>query len=190
MFCCEAHHRSAHPFLNQSKNIGQVAKIVWRHNLTESTFYTVRLGLVAGVIAPVVIGKIGPAAARHWFLTGDRIDAAEALRAAIPAGAPIEVEVFEVKYPQGAEKMLISALLGREVPSGGLPLNVGALVVNVATSAEIGRLLMGFPDLFAADERRLPMRVAALVFHQELEQLGIAVRIVSHGPIGRRRAAP
>ncbi|MEN8007020.1 MAG: TonB-dependent receptor [Candidatus Krumholzibacteriota bacterium] len=33
--------------LNQTKRIGQVAKIVWRHNLTESTFYTMRLGLVA-----------------------------------------------------------------------------------------------------------------------------------------------
>jgi electron transport complex protein RnfC len=37
--------------------------------------------------------------------------------------------------------MLISALLGREVPSGGLPLDVHALCVNVATTAEIGRLL-------------------------------------------------
>ncbi|MCB1183367.1 TonB-dependent receptor [bacterium] len=37
---------SANRFL-QSKNIGQVAKVVWRQNLTESTFYTVRLGLVA-----------------------------------------------------------------------------------------------------------------------------------------------
>ncbi len=44
------------------------------------TFSEVRLGLVAGVIAPVVIGKIGPAAARHWFLTGECIDSAEALR--------------------------------------------------------------------------------------------------------------
>ncbi len=32
--------------MNQSRNIGQVGKVVWRHNLTESTFYVVRLGLV------------------------------------------------------------------------------------------------------------------------------------------------
>ena len=68
-------------------------------------------------------------------------DAAEALRKAIPEGAPISVEVLPVKYPQGAEKMLISALLGREVPSGGFPLDVHALCVNVATTAEIGYLL-------------------------------------------------
>ncbi|MBT8494567.1 MAG: electron transport complex subunit RsxC [Deltaproteobacteria bacterium] len=68
-------------------------------------------------------------------------DAADALRAAIPADLPIEVMVLEVKYPQGAEKMLISALLGREVPSGGFPYQVGAICINVATTAEIGRLL-------------------------------------------------
>lgn len=54
---------------------------------------------------------------------------------------PATVESLPVKYPQGAEKMLITALLGREVPSGGLPLDVHALCVNVATCAEIGRLL-------------------------------------------------
>ena len=68
-------------------------------------------------------------------------DAARALREALPADLPATVHVLPVKYPQGAEKMLISALLRREVPSGGLPLDVGAVVVNVATTAEIGRLL-------------------------------------------------
>jgi electron transport complex protein RnfC len=46
-----------------------------------------------------------------------------------------------VKYPQGAEKVLLRTLLGREVPSGGLPSDVDATCVNVATAAEIGRLL-------------------------------------------------
>jgi len=68
-------------------------------------------------------------------------DAAAHLREGLPADLPAEVEVLRVKYPQGAEKMLITALLGREVPSRGLPLDVGALCVNVATTAEIGRLL-------------------------------------------------
>jgi electron transport complex protein RnfC len=68
-------------------------------------------------------------------------DAAEHLRAGLPADLPARVEVLRVKYPQGAEKMLIAALLGREVPSGGLPLDVHALCVNVATTAEIGHLL-------------------------------------------------
>ena len=67
-------------------------------------------------------------------------DAAELLRRRCPRLAG-PVEVLQVKYPQGAEKMLITALLGREVPSGGLPSDVHALCVNVATTAEIGRLL-------------------------------------------------
>jgi H+/Na+-translocating ferredoxin:NAD+ oxidoreductase subunit C len=68
-------------------------------------------------------------------------DAAAHLRGGLPDDFPISVEVLRVKYPQGAEKMLITALLGREVPSGALPLDVHALCVNVATTAEIGRLL-------------------------------------------------
>jgi len=68
-------------------------------------------------------------------------DAAEHLRAGVPVDLPVEVELVRVKYPQGAEKLLISALLDREVPSGGLPIDVHALCVNVATTAEIGRLL-------------------------------------------------
>jgi electron transport complex protein RnfC len=68
-------------------------------------------------------------------------DAAAHLRAGVPPDLALEVELLRVKYPQGAEKMLITALLGREVPSGGLPVDVHALVINVATAAEIGRLL-------------------------------------------------
>ncbi|MCC6669628.1 MAG: electron transport complex subunit RsxC [Planctomycetes bacterium] len=74
-------------------------------------------------------------------IEANKPDAAETIRAAIPPGAPIEVAVLPVKYPQGAEKMLITALTGREVPSGGLPLDARVLCVNVATTAEIGHLL-------------------------------------------------
>jgi len=42
-----------------------------------------------------------------------------------------------VKYPQGAEKQLIKAVTGREVPSGGLPMDVGCLVHNVGTAKAI-----------------------------------------------------
>ncbi len=45
------------------------------------------------------------------------------------------IEVLEVptQYPQGGEKMLIKRALGRSVPSGGLPADVGAVVSNVST---------------------------------------------------------
>jgi electron transport complex protein RnfC len=71
----------------------------------------------------------------------NKADAAEHIAAGVPKDLEVEVRQMKVKYPQGAEKMLISALLGREVPSGRLPADVHALVINVATAAEIGRLL-------------------------------------------------
>jgi Na+-translocating ferredoxin:NAD+ oxidoreductase subunit C len=46
----------------------------------------------------------------------------------------IEVQALKVKYPQGAEKQLIKAITGREVPSGKLPIEVGAVVHNVGTA--------------------------------------------------------
>ncbi|RMG93819.1 MAG: electron transport complex subunit RsxC [Candidatus Dadabacteria bacterium] len=48
-----------------------------------------------------------------------------------------EVVPLRVKYPQGAEKQLIKAVTGREVPSGQLPMAVGAVVQNVGTAAAI-----------------------------------------------------
>lgn len=49
----------------------------------------------------------------------------------------ISVLPLAVKYPQGAEKQLIKAALNREVPSGGLPMDVGCLVHNVGTAVAI-----------------------------------------------------
>ena len=68
-------------------------------------------------------------------------DAAEVLRKHIPPQLPVTVELLPVKYPQGAEKMLIKTLLGREVMPGMHSYDVGVVGTNVATAAEIGRLL-------------------------------------------------
>jgi len=48
-------------------------------------------------------------------------------------GTGIRVQALKVKYPQGGEKQLVQALLKREVPSGGLPIDVGVVVFNVGT---------------------------------------------------------
>jgi len=50
---------------------------------------------------------------------------------------PAEVALLKTKYPQGAEKNLVYALLRREVPRGGLPFDVGVLVQNVGTAKAI-----------------------------------------------------
>ncbi len=64
-------------------------------------------------------------------LDGLRSAAAEASR----DGASVEVVPCEVRYPQGAERQLVTALTGRVVPARALPFAVGVLVQNVATAA-------------------------------------------------------
>ncbi len=60
----------------------------------------------------------------------------------------IEVQGLRVKYPQGGEKQLIKALIGREVPSGGLPINVGAVVFNVGTLFAVYEAIQKHKPLF------------------------------------------
>ena len=71
----------------------------------------------------------------------NKLDAVAALAAKLPADGSITVHAVETKYPQGAEKMLIESLLGRQVPPGGLPADVGVMVFNVGTLAQMGELL-------------------------------------------------
>ncbi len=49
----------------------------------------------------------------------------------------IEVFVAKTKYPQGAEKMLIKNVMKRQVPSGGLPADVGCVVANISTTKAV-----------------------------------------------------
>jgi electron transport complex protein RnfC len=71
----------------------------------------------------------------------NKMDAVEALRAANGSASDIQIEAVPAKYPEGAEKILVQVLLNREIPSGGLPADVGLAVFNVATLAQIGELL-------------------------------------------------
>lgn len=66
-------------------------------------------------------------------------DALERLKSVARKQKPGLVKIIELetKYPQGGEKMLIKALLDREVPSRGLPLDVGVVVSNVGTAVAV-----------------------------------------------------
>ncbi len=73
-------------------------------------------------------------------------DAVELLKSKCEGLENIEVTVAKTKYPQGAEKMLIKRVLGRMVPSGGLPADVGAVVCNVSTVKAISDAIqLGLP---------------------------------------------
>ncbi|WP_027585321.1 electron transport complex subunit RsxC [Prolixibacter bellariivorans] len=54
----------------------------------------------------------------------------------------ISVQPLKVKYPQGGEKQLIKAVTGKEVPSGALPIAVGAVVNNVGTAFAVYEAVM------------------------------------------------
>lgn len=63
-------------------------------------------------------------------------EAFDAMRKAA-VGTNIEVVELPTRYPQGAEKMLIYVITGREVPAGGLPMDVACVVQNVGTAAAV-----------------------------------------------------
>ncbi len=72
----------------------------------------------------------------------NKMNAIEHLRETIAhANAPITVMPLKVKYPQGDEKQLLKATIGREIPPAKLPLDVGAVVVNVGTVRAIYQAL-------------------------------------------------
>ena len=60
-------------------------------------------------------------------------DAVELMETKTADCGNIEVVVAKTKYPQGAEKMLIKRVMGRQVPRGGLPADVGVVVSNIST---------------------------------------------------------
>lgn len=64
-------------------------------------------------------------------------DAIELMKAKTADLDNIDVVVAKTKYPQGAEKMLIKRVMGRQVPRGGLPADVGCVVSNISTTKAI-----------------------------------------------------
>ena len=75
-------------------------------------------------------------------------DAIEALERTRPTDIDVTVLPLTVKYPQGAEKMLIKTVTGREVASGKLPVSLGVIVQNVGSAASIAEIFdTGLPLL-------------------------------------------
>ena len=69
----------------------------------------------------------------HIGIENNKPDAIELFQHLAMAYEGITVHALKVKYPQGGEKQLIKAVIGREVPSGGLPVDVGVVAFNVGT---------------------------------------------------------
>ncbi len=92
----------------------------------EDVYIGIRIALKALGITRAVIG-----------IEANKPDAIEMMRKTAPDDLDVTIQPLQVKYPQGAEKMLIKAVTGREVPSGALPSAIGVLVQNVATAANV-----------------------------------------------------
>ncbi len=124
-----------------SSGLGKVDTIIV--NVSECEPYIVADDLLCREFAPQVISglklimKILGLSSAHIAMENNKPAAAKALRWEIDPQEGITLDILPAKYPQGAEKQLIYAITGREVPSGGLPAAVGCAVFNAATCKAI-----------------------------------------------------
>ncbi|MDD6678889.1 MAG: electron transport complex subunit RsxC [Firmicutes bacterium] len=84
-----------------------------------------------------IVMKILGLSGAHIAMEDNKPEAAQAIRQALDPRTGMVLDVLPAKYPQGAEKQLIQAITGRQVPSGGLPAAVGCAVFNAATCKAI-----------------------------------------------------
>ena len=91
------------------------------------------------VVGAAIMQKILGGCRTAIAIEENKPEAIEAVNRAISelAYPGIEVAVMKKRYPQGGEKQLIDAVMKRQVKSGGLPISVGAVVQNVATSLAV-----------------------------------------------------
>lgn len=71
-------------------------------------------------------------------IEANKMDVVESLKL-LAARMDVKADIMplKVQYPQGSEKHLIAAVMGRQIPSGGLPVDVGAIVHNVGTALAV-----------------------------------------------------
>jgi electron transport complex protein RnfC len=101
------------------------------------------------VLGARALAKAAGAAKIYFGIEDNKKDAIDKIKSAIndhPAAFPMEVIELKTKYPQGGERQLIKAVLRREVPSGGLPLDIGVVVNNVGTALAVAEAVkFGIP---------------------------------------------
>lgn len=148
------------------------------------------------VLGLKVLMKILGVSKSYIGIEDNKPDCVEVMSKAASEDSRIEVVSFQTKYPQGAEKQLIFACTNREVPSGGLPADIGAVVCNVATAAQIALTLRtGMPLIerictvtgsCVKEPKNLLIKTGTL-YSEIVEQCGGFVenpkKIVSGGPM-------
>jgi len=129
-------------------------------------------------------------------IEANKPDAIETMTKAAAGSPEIKVWPVKVKYPQGAEKMLIQAIAHRTVPAGSLPMDVGVVVQNVGTAAAIyDAVRYGKPLIEryvtvtgrgVKDPKNFLVRIGTQ-FSQLIEEAGgltdTAAKVISGGPM-------
>jgi electron transport complex protein RnfC len=95
-----------------------------------------------------IIKKILNAPRCYLAIEKNKPDAIELMKKKISKEKGFYLKELAVNYPQGAEKQLIKILLDREVPSGGLPLDVGVVVNNVGTALAVYQAIVKGKPLY------------------------------------------
>src|SRR5512147_918682 len=129
-------------------------------------------------------------------IEANKPDAIESMTKAAAGSPEVKVWPVKVKYPQGAEKMLIKAIAGRTVPAGPMPHNVGMVVQKVGTAEDIYNAVRYRKPLIeryvtvTGREVREPKNFLARIgtpFSQLIEEAGgltdTAAKVISGGPM-------
>lgn len=90
----------------------------------------------------------------------------------------ITVAVLKKKYPQGGEKQLIDAIMHRQVKSGGLPIDVGAVVQNVATSFAVYEAVQKNKPLISNILTVTGENIPVNIQHNYLYRIGIPLSFI------------
>lgn len=108
--------------------------------------YRLMLECPAGILNGVRLMKKAARAEKAYICIEDnKPEAVKSLNAVLEGCKEegIEVKVLPTKYPQGGERQLIQAVLGREVPAGSFPAAVGAMVSNIGTAKATADMVLG-----------------------------------------------
>ncbi|MGP1455351.1 MAG: electron transport complex subunit RsxC [Treponema sp.] len=116
--------------------------------------------------------------------------------ASVPGAAAISVQLCKTKYPQGGEKSITDAVVGREIPSGGLPFQIGCMINNVGTLKAIsesfrqGKPLIDRPLTLSGGGCEKPVNVVAPIgtcigdlIPDVIQLKANVVKIISGGPM-------
>ncbi len=131
----------------------------------------------------------------HIAMEDNKPAAAKAIKRVLDPQEGIVLDILPAKYPQGAEKQLIYAVTGREVPSGGLPAAVGCAVFNAASCKAIhDAVYHGMPLVrrivtvsgdICMDPKNLMVPIGT-PFNQLLDAVGVSenpYKVLSGGPM-------